>query len=83
MATLGAFVLFVAYVVLRVQRKKPYTGEEGLLGARGKAMSDIHTEGKVFVHGEYWRAVSDEPIKKGEKIEVVESKNLDLKVRKV
>jgi len=82
-ATLGAFVLFVAYVVLRAQRKKPYTGEEGLLGATGKATSDFADgEGKIFVHGEYWRAVSDEPISKGDKIEVVESRNLDLKVKK-
>ena len=28
-------------------------------------------EGKVSVHGEFWNAVSDQPIEKGEKVKVI------------
>ena len=40
------------------------------------------TEGKVFVHGELWRAVSREKIDANEKIEVEGIQGLLLKVRK-
>jgi len=36
--------------------------------------------GKVFLHGEYWNATSDDRIKAGEKVVVSGVKNLTLKV---
>jgi len=38
--------------------------------------------GKIFVHGEYWNAESDQTILPGEKVEVIGVKGLKLIVRK-
>ncbi len=70
------------YLVLKAYRRKPSTGVEELIGLEGEARSDIHQKGQVFVHGELWKAWSDEPVSKGDKITVEEVKNLKLKVRK-
>ncbi len=57
---------------------------EGIIGEEGVAASDIGEDGKIYVMGEYWDAVSDEPISSGDKIKVVESKKgFKLKVQKV
>jgi membrane-bound serine protease (ClpP class) len=71
------------YLVLKAYRRKPATGVEELIGLEGEARSDILKKGQVFVHGELWKAWSDEPISKGDTITVEEVKNLKLKVRKV
>lgn len=85
-ASTAAIALFFAYVVfylIKAQHLKPQTGMEGLIGETGTAVSDIGESGKVYVLGEYWDAVSDPPIKEGEKIKVVESiKGFKLKVEK-
>jgi len=38
--------------------------------------------GKVFIHGEYWNAESDEFIPKGEKVSVREMERLRLKSKR-
>ncbi|MGD9652802.1 MAG: nodulation protein NfeD [Candidatus Dadabacteria bacterium] len=81
-----AFGLFFAYVIfylIKAQRLAPQLGFEGLMGEAGDAVSDIHESGKVYINGEYWDAVSDEPIAKGERVRVVESlEGFRLKVKK-
>jgi membrane-bound serine protease (ClpP class) len=67
----GLFIL-VGYFVVRTQRGKVRTGAEGMVGELGEARGDIGPEGgKVFVHGEWWSAVSREPIAAGSLVEVV------------
>jgi len=46
-------------------------------------ISSLRPEGKVFVHGEYWNAQSDEEIEKGEAIEVVGVSDLMLTVKRI
>jgi len=57
------------------------TSREGLIGARGEALSDVHERGKVLIGGEYWNAFSREPIAKGKKVEVVAVDGLNVEVR--
>ncbi len=68
-------------LVIKSHRRKPVTGSEGLIGLEGEARTDIHVNGKVFVHGEIWKAWSDISIKAGETIIVEQVDNLKLKVR--
>jgi membrane-bound serine protease (ClpP class) len=77
-------VLFIITVTiaLRVYREKPDTGVEGIMGLQATAKTDIHADGQVFMRGEYWRAWSDEPIQKGEKVTVIAVEGLKVKVRK-
>lgn len=75
--------IFLVYLVIKAHAKKTLTGKEGMVGEIGKALTSLDLEGKVFVHGEIWRAVSDMPINQGDRVEVVEVKNnLTLKVKK-
>ncbi len=80
----SAFVIAVAALVMRSQLSRAMTGSAGLLGERGESYTEVTPGGgQVFVHGEYWQAVSEEPIAKGEAVEVVEVIGLKLRVRRV
>jgi membrane-bound serine protease (ClpP class) len=71
--TLPFAVITVFLLRLAVQsfRYKVATGVESMIGEMGVAKTDIHAEGRVFVHGEWWNAQSDQPIASGAKIRVV------------
>lgn len=73
---------FLAYMALRVFKQQVRTGAEGLVHEQGTARSPLAPRGKVFVHGEIWQAVADEPVAAGEPIEVVAVDGLTLKVRR-
>jgi membrane-bound serine protease (ClpP class) len=73
--------LFLTYKVYQSLRKKAETGQEGLTGEVGVAKTEITAaSGKVFVHGEWWNAVSDETIPTGAKVKVESLENFILKV---
>ena len=58
-------------------------GFEGLMGEVGIASTNIEKDGKIFIHGEYWDAESEEMIGKGDRVKVIEVKgNFRLKVKK-
>lgn len=86
-ASTAAIALFFGYVLfylIKAQNLRPQVGMESIVGEVGNAVSDIGESGKVYVMGEYWDAVSDELIKEGDKIKVVESqKGFKLKVEKI
>ncbi len=69
-------------LAVKAWRRKPVTGIEGLVGLEGIAHTDIHDDGLVLVHGEYWSAYSDEPIEKGEKVVVESVSGLRIKVKR-
>ena len=69
-------------LAVKAWRRKPVTGVEGLVGLEGVAHTDIYDDGMALVHGEYWSAYSDEPIKKGDKIKVESISGLKIKVKK-
>jgi len=80
--TAGFFIL-LASLAFRAYMRKPASGSEGLVGTVGVAASRIAPRGKVFVHGEYWNASSEDVIEDGEEIEVVGVKGLKITVKKV
>lgn len=80
--TTALFFIFAIGMALKTKTKKVTTGKEGIIGETGVAVSKIAPEGDVKVHGEYWKAVSDDRIKKGDKILVTDVQGLQLKVVK-
>ena len=68
----SGFILLAMGMVIRTQRRPVTTGQEGMIGEVGEALESIHDQGKVFVHGEYWQACSDQPIAAGTKIKIVQ-----------
>lgn len=79
----SAFFIAVAGLVVRSQLRRSMTGSSGLIGERGRAHTPLAPEGQVFVHGEYWQAVSEEPIAPGEPVEVLQVMGLKLRVRRI
>ena len=82
-SAIGLFFLYVGYYLLKAQRSRVAVGFEGLLGEEGVATTSVERDGKIFIHGEYWDAESEETIGKGDKVKVIEVKgNFRLKVKK-
>lgn len=81
--TTGAFFIFAMGMALKTKLTQPTTGKEGLVGEKGVAITRIAPEGDVKIHGEIWKAVSDQKIKKGEKIRVLSVDGLELKIEKL
>jgi membrane-bound serine protease (ClpP class) len=79
---IGGFFVIVSTLAFRAYRSKPQSGMEGLIGEVGIVQKPIDPEGLVFVHGEYWRAISSEKLEPGEMVSVEEVTGLILKVRK-
>ena len=75
--------IFLVTLVIRAQARRAVTGREGMVGEIGTARTDLAPTGKIFVHGELWEAESDQPVRMGERVRVVEvEKSLKLKVKK-
>jgi membrane-bound serine protease (ClpP class) len=72
----AALVVFLARLVILSQSRKRFGGDSGVIGEIGVTRSDVHREGLVFVHGELWKAYSNEPIKAGAAVRVVEMRGL-------
>ncbi|MDB9823402.1 nodulation protein NfeD [Deltaproteobacteria bacterium] len=79
---ISAFFIFVAWLAVRSQMTSLKGGTDGLIGETGIVKEVIDQEGLIFVHGEYWKAVSDDKIDQGEKVKVVDVHGLALKVVK-
>lgn len=69
---LGGACAFAVRLAVRAQRAPVVTGVEGLSGELGTVTVDVAPEGKVFVHGELWDAVSvSGPLPRGARVRVV------------
>jgi membrane-bound serine protease (ClpP class) len=78
----AAFFIFVIGKGLRAQLLPVKVGAETLIGKTVTALTPIDSHsGRIFVEGEYWNAVSDMPIQKGETVEIAGVQGLTLKVR--
>ena len=62
--------MFLVSIVVRARRGKVLTGISGMLDEIGIARTDLSPAGKVFVHGEYWNAVSSAPVPEGSRVRV-------------
>ena len=81
-STIAALFVFVISKALIIQRKRPVIGTGSLIGMRGEARSSLNPIGKVFVHGEYWRARSlAGRIPRGNEVTVVGMEGRTLLVR--
>ncbi len=75
------FFFLAAYMAMRTFKRKVTTGEAGLKGEIALTKTPVGPDGgKVFVHGEWWQAVSDQAIGPDKKVRVIEVRDLVLKV---
>ena len=79
-ASAGVFLYALGAVVASRQRRIT-TGMEGMLDEVAVATEDFVGEGHVRALSEIWSAISDQPVKKGDELEITDVDGLTLKVR--
>jgi membrane-bound serine protease (ClpP class) len=77
---LGLITAFLMTIALRARRNKVVTGSQGMIGETGTAQTTLSPQGKVFVHGELWDAVSSHDIPIGQLVVVRQVDGLTLHV---
>jgi membrane-bound serine protease (ClpP class) len=81
-AAIAVFGGIVVFLLGRSLLRPAVAGVEALVGASAVVDRDLAPEGKVLVRGELWSASADEPIARGETVEVVAVDDLRLRVRR-
>ncbi|HVN64143.1 MAG TPA: NfeD family protein, partial [Candidatus Binataceae bacterium] len=78
----AAIIIGLGIIVARERRRRVATGLEGLVGEIGEVREAISpgTPGKVFVHGEIWRAHGGESFSPGARVRVESVSGLELEV---
>ena len=78
----AAFFVFVIGKGLRAQLMPVKAGAETMVGKTLTAPTPIDSRGgRIFVEGEYWRAISDTPVAKDQQVEIAGVQGLTLKVK--
>ncbi len=80
---LAVITVFLVRLVYLSHRRKSVSGEEGMIGEVGVAKTEIHNDGKVLVHGEYWSASAAKPIPAGSRVRVLNAHGLRIEVEPV
>jgi membrane-bound serine protease (ClpP class) len=72
--------VFLLSLILRARASKVVTGASGLVDTAALAHTALNPAGKVFVHGEFWDAVSSRPVEAGARVKITAVEGLVLKV---
>jgi membrane-bound serine protease (ClpP class) len=79
----AAFFVFVVGKGLRAQLLPVKVGKETLIGRTVTALTPIDSRnGRIFVEGEYWNAISDAPIEQGEEADIMAVQGLTIKLKR-
>jgi membrane-bound serine protease (ClpP class) len=81
----AVLTVFLMRLVLRSRSWKNQTGREEMIGAQGTVVTELPlgAEGMIRVHGELWRAISNQPVPEGKPVRVVKMDGLKLYVEPV
>ena len=81
--TTAAVLLFLVRLAVQAQRQVPITGDSGMVGMAGRAITSIDPggTGRVKTRGEIWTATASEPITAGDVVRVEGVDGLVLRVR--
>ena len=80
---IGIVMVFAIYKVMEVRHRRPVVGE--IIGDIAQAIDPLEPGSAGFVRhkGEYWKARADEPVAKGEKVEIIEKDGIVLVVKRI
>src|SRR5246127_2516403 len=81
----AVLTVFLMRLVLRSRSWKNQTGREEMINAQGIVVTPLAdgAEGMIRVHGELWRAISNQPVPEGKPVRVVKMDGLKLYVEPV
>ena len=73
-------VVFPLFWFIKGRKRTSVCGVSGMLGKVGEVKQWQKNEGKVFVRGELWRAVSEVPLLPGNRVVIENVEGLTLEV---
>ena len=73
-------VVFPLFWFIMGRKRRSVCGASGMLGKLGEVKQWKKNEGKVFVNGELWKAVSDVPLSPGDRAVIQKVEGLTLEV---
>jgi membrane-bound serine protease (ClpP class) len=76
----GLFLLWLVSYLVRLRRRGAVSGRASIIGGTGTAMQSFTGEGKVWLEGEAWAAVSKVPLEQGQEVVVRSMDGLILEV---
>jgi membrane-bound serine protease (ClpP class) len=77
----AGFFLFVVGAAVRARNRPIVSGEEEMLHTSGEVLDDFEGRGRIRIHGEVWQAESPVPLKRGDRVRVVEIDGLVLQIQ--
>ncbi len=80
---MALFIIWLVSFTLKLHRRGAVSGTGSIVGGVGTAVEDFDGEGKVWLEGESWRAMSSEPVRKDQAVVVVAMDGLVLSVEPV
>jgi len=80
---LGLITVFLMTIAFKARANKVVTGAQGMIGEIGTAQTQLAPEGKVFLHGEIWDAISSTSVPSGQPVVVRALDGFLLKVEPV
>jgi membrane-bound serine protease (ClpP class) len=77
----AGFFLFIVGAAIKARNRPIVSGEEEMLHTTGEVLDDFEGRGRIRIHGEVWQAESPVPLKRGDRVQVVEVDGLVLRIR--
>lgn len=86
-AVISLLFALLAYLVIKVRKRKKFIGVESMIGEIGEVAFDdltLESKGSIKLHGEIWNAITGgDKITKGDKVKVTAVDGLTLTVEKI
>jgi membrane-bound serine protease (ClpP class) len=79
----AGFFMVVTGMALKVHRRPVVSGMEEMVGIQGEVLDDFDGSGRIRAHGESWRAYSDAPLRRGQKVRITRLEGLTLVVEPI
>jgi membrane-bound serine protease (ClpP class) len=77
----AAAIIWLVGFALKLRRRGAVSGRGSIIGGVGTAMEDFTGEGKIWLEGESWAAMSRVPIQKDQEVVVMAMRGLTLEVK--
>ena len=75
-------VIIPLYMLIAKKKRLSPSGESGMIGQIAEVIEWEGKKGRVFVHGEWWNAKSDDSFKPGDEVVIQAIKRLVLTVKR-
>lgn len=76
----GLFIMAAMGLLISSHQRRVVTGSQEMIGSIGRALEDFQGKGRIFVHGETWNCHSEQSVRAGDSVRVINRQGLLLEV---